>query len=115
MQNLVTREVIGDSIYTKYSDGIMEIVGIRVFQKPAGDINRFTASLIFAKSFTDSNYYVTLSGHGGNSGLTNIVVNHDNPVAFSPSGFGVTFIQAQPNLPFDSGVYLTYKVVGRWK
>ncbi|MCQ9627583.1 hypothetical protein HS141_11655, partial [Cetobacterium somerae] len=41
LQNLISREVINNVTYTKYSDGTMEIRGIKFFDKPSGDIDRF--------------------------------------------------------------------------
>ena len=115
MQNLITREVINNITYTKYSDGTMEIQGIKRLIKPAGDIERFDGWLYFDIPFIDINYIPVLNGHGAQSGLTNCIVNFDNPLGFKKNGFKVSIIQALPSLPLDADAFISFNILGRWK
>ncbi|MGL5750022.1 MAG: hypothetical protein ACRCXT_05815 [Paraclostridium sp.] len=107
--------MINNIIYTKYSDGTMEISGIKFFDKPPGDIDRYDILIYFDIPFIDSNYIPVLSGHGAQSGTTNCIVNFDNPSGFQKGGFKVSIIQALSRLPLDHGSFISFSIVGRWR
>ncbi|MCQ9628541.1 hypothetical protein HS141_16670, partial [Cetobacterium somerae] len=115
LQNLISREVINNVTYTKYSDGTMEIRGIKFFDKPSGDIDRFDDWLYFDIPFINTNYTPILSGHGAQSGTSNCVVNFDNPSGFQKGGFKVSIIQALSRLPLNHGAFVSFNILGRWK
>ncbi|WP_330111763.1 hypothetical protein VSU16_03115 [Cetobacterium somerae] len=93
----------------------MEIRGIKLFEKPQGVINRYDVWLYFDIHFINNKYIPIISGHGANSGLTNCIVNFDNPSGFQNGGFKIVVIQAQTDKPLDAGSFISFSIVGRWK